>query len=279
MLVLRCTTKAFKKVGSVPRYVEVDKTQATFGEWCVNTVDFINGGDLLLACVHVESLYVLFVPIQPGVSVKRLVEGLRSRLLTRLIELETPPETAYRILATYQDTAVLTKTNDRKMLGYMNSILQDMDHLLDAPRLQLCVNNKIREPRIEHHLNNIPRGISGRSSGGDAIWPLTNFWQCVRKLSPELPPRVPISLMPIHDSDTLSRIDNILYDNLPASLAGKLYTSFQSADVLYAANELQDIAEALDSSPAMRKGLAVNNVDFFHRQVQVRLERLLKGQT
>ena len=80
-----------------------------------------------MACMHVESLYVLFVPIQPRVSVEQLVEGLQSRLLARLIELETPPEAAHRILATYQDAAVLTKTNDRKVLGYMNSILQDME--------------------------------------------------------------------------------------------------------------------------------------------------------
>lgn len=274
MLVLRCTTKAFKKVGSVPRYVEVDKARPTFGEWCVNTVDFINGGDLLLACVHVESLYVLFVPIQPQVSVEQLVDGLQSRLLARLIELETPPEAAHRILATYQDAAVLTKTNDRKMLGYMTSILQDMESILDIPELRFREGKKILGPRIEHHLNNAPRGISGKN----IIWPLTKFWQCVQKLSPELPSRVPINPTPVHDSDTLRRIGKILYDNLSDHVAGKLYASFQDVDVLYAANELQAIADALDSRPAMREGLAANDAKFFHRQVHVTLERLLKRQ-
>ena len=48
MLVLRCTIKAFKKIDGVPRCVEVSMARPTFGEWCVNTVDFINQGDLLL---------------------------------------------------------------------------------------------------------------------------------------------------------------------------------------------------------------------------------------
>ena len=90
MLVLRCTIKVFKKLKATPRRIEVNETEPAFGEWCVNTVDFINGGNLLLACMHVESLYVLLVPVQPPITAEQLMTGLRSRLLTRLIELETP---------------------------------------------------------------------------------------------------------------------------------------------------------------------------------------------
>ncbi len=189
----------------MPRGVEVDMDQPTFGEWCVNTVDFINGGDLLLACMHVESLYVMFVPIQLPMSAEKLVEGLQSRLLERLIELETPPQAAQRILATYQDAAVLAKTNSRKIVGHMNSMLQDMEILLDIPELKLSEGNKILGPRIEHRLNYTPRGTSGKN----VIWPLAKFWQCVRKLSPELSPRVPVNPTPSYDNDALPQIGKI----------------------------------------------------------------------
>ena len=138
MLILRCTIKAFKKIGGTPRSVEVDMAKPTFGEWCVNTVDFINDGDLLLACMHVKSLYVLFVPVQPPVSVDQLITGLQSRLLSKLIELETPPDAAHRILVPYQDAAILAKTNDRKVVGHMNSALKDMQSLLGHPHRRRC---------------------------------------------------------------------------------------------------------------------------------------------
>jgi len=179
MLVLRCTIKAFKKISCVPRSVEVDVAQPTFGEWYVNTVDFINGGDLLLACMHVESLYILFVPVQ---SAEQLVTGFQSRLLAKLIELETPPDAARRILATYQDAAVLAKTNDRKIVGHMNSALREMESILDISELRFCEGKKILGPRIEQRLNSTPRG----SSDKNVIWPLTEFWQSVRNLCPEL---------------------------------------------------------------------------------------------
>ncbi len=271
MLVLRCTIKAFKKIGCMPRGIEVDMDQPTFGEWCVNTVDFINGGDLLLACMHVESLYVMFVPLQLPMSAEKLIEGLQSRLLDKLIELETPPDAAQRILATYQDAAVLAKTNSRKIVGHINSVVQDMESLLDLPQLQLFEGNKIFGPRIEHRLNDTPRGTSGKNT----IWPLAEFWQCVRKLCPELPTRVPVNPTPSYDNDALPQICKIFYANFSDRLASKLCASFHEVDVLYSVNELQEIADALYSRPAMLKGLVANNVKYFHRQVKVKLERLL----
>lgn len=100
MLILRCTAKVLKKVGGKPRAIEVGAAQPTFGEWYVNTVDFINRGDLL-ACMHCESLYILFVPLERKATAEQMVTGLQSRLLARLIELETPPQAAHRVLATY----------------------------------------------------------------------------------------------------------------------------------------------------------------------------------
>ncbi len=71
------------------------------------------------------------------------------------------------------------------------------------------------------------------------------------------------------------RLVRFFYDNFSDRLASKLCASFQEVDVLYSANELQEIADALDSRPAMREGLAANNVKYFHDQVHGKLERLL----
>ena len=268
MLVLRCTTKVFKKIAGKPRTIEVSAAQPTFGEWYVNTVDFINRGDLL-ACMHVESLYVLFVPVGPKATAEQLVAGLQSRLLARLVELETPVQAAHHVLASYQDSAVLSKASDRRIAGHMNSALQDLGHILDIPQLRLRDGNKLLGPRIEHRLNSTPRGLAGKN----VIWPLTAFWQCVRNLCPELPARTSISLMPVHDRKALRQVGDVLYSNLPDRLAGKLYAGFQDVDVLYSAEELRAIAEAMDKRPALRDGLPQDQ--YIGRQVHVKLERLL----
>ena len=271
MLVLRCTIKAFKKIGGVPRRVEVSMARPTFGEWCVNTVDFINRGDLLLACMHVESLYVLFVPIGPEATGEQLVAGLQSRLLARLIELETPPDAAQRVLDTYRGAAVLAKTKNRSVLGHMNTALWDMECMLDIPDLQLHEGNKLLGPRIEHRLNDTPRGLTGRN----VTWPLTSFWESVRKLCPELPARATVDLMRPHDKDALRRMGELLHDNLPDRLAVKMHASFQDVDALYSAEELHALAEALDHRPALSEGPLSEEAPWLRRQVHVKLERLL----
>ena len=270
MMLLRCTAKVFKKLGSKPRAIEVSAAQPTFGDWYVNTVDFINRGNLL-ACMHVESLYVLFVPVVPKATAEQLVTGLQSRLLGRLVELETPPQTAHRILATYRNSAILSKASDRRVAGHMNSALQDLESILDIPHLHLREGNRLIGPRIEHRLNSTPRGLAGKNT----IWPLSAFWQCVRKACPELPARTDIHLFPIHDKDALRRVGDVLHDNLPEHLAGKLCAGFQDVDVLYSAKELRIIADALDNRPAFREGLPPEQ--YIDHQIQVKLERLLKN--
>jgi hypothetical protein len=269
MLVLRCTAKVFKKLGGKPRAIEITSAQPTFGEWYVNTVDFINRGDLL-ACMHCESLYILFVPLERKATAEQLVTGLQSRLLTRLIELETPPQAAHRVIATYQNSAVLSKASDRRVAGHLNSAIQDLGHILDIPHLHLTEGNTLIGPRIEHRLNTTPRGVTGNNT----IWPLSEFWECVRTMCPELPARTTISLFPVHDKNALQRVGDVLHDNLPERLAGKLYAGFQDVDVLYSADELRIIADALDNRPAFRDGLPPEQ--YFDRQIQVKLERLLK---
>lgn len=270
MLVLRCTTKVFKKIAGKPRTIEVSAAGPTFGEWYVNTVDFINRGDLL-ACMHVESLYILFVPVGPRATAEQLVAGLQSRLLARLAELEAPVQAAHRVLTSYQDSAVLSKASDRRIAGHMNSALQDLGHILEIPQLRLCDGNKLLGPRIEHRLNSTPRGVTGKN----VIWPLTAFWQCVRNLCPELPARTSINLMPVHDRNALRQVGDVLYNNLSERLAGKLYASFQDVDVLYSAEDMRAISKAMAERAALREGLPQDQAQYIHRQVHVELDRLL----
>ena len=73
--------------------------------------------------------------------------------------------------------------------------------------------------------------------------------------------------------DALRRVGDVLYSNLPDHLAGKLYAGFQDVDVLYSAEELRTLADAMDKRPALRKGLPPEQ--YVGRQIQVKLERLL----
>lgn len=271
MLVLRCTRNVFRKMGATPRYADAMIGRPTLGEWCVNTVDFINGGDLLLACMHAESLYVLLVPVQPPVTVDQLVNGLQLRLQVKLLELETPPDVAQRVLAAYRGEAILAGTKNRRVVGHMNSALRDLRGLLAIPALQVCDGDKILGPRIEHRLNSSPRGLEGT----DFIWPLSAFWQCVRKLCPELPARVPLLLLSVHDEEGLRRVRQLLHAHLPERLARKMHVAFQDVEVLFDADELRILAEALDEKRLLREGLARDHALFLVRQVQVALEDIL----
>lgn len=274
MLVLRCTSKIFKKIGGKPRAIEVSTTEPTFGEWYVNTVDFLNRGDLLLACMHVESLYILLVPIQQKVTAEQLVMGLQSRLLGRLLELETPPDAAKRVVASYRGAGILGKTTDRRIMGHLNSALRDMDCMLGAPTSGLWDGNRLLGPRVEHRLNYTPRGMTGQN----VIWPLPSFWQRVRQMCPELPAKAPLTSVFVRNRGDLRQAGQVLYDHLPKRLAGKLYATLQEVDVLYTVGELQTLADALDRLPAVRAALSGQLGEYLPRQVRVRIERLLAEQ-
>lgn len=62
MLVRRCTTRAFKKLGAKPQAVSVLHTDDNLGEWYVDAIDCLDDGDLMLACMHTESLFRAHVP-------------------------------------------------------------------------------------------------------------------------------------------------------------------------------------------------------------------------
>ena len=269
MLVLRCTTKVFRKVGSKPRAVEVSHTGPTLGEWYVNTVDHLNSGDLLIACMHSPGLYTLLVPIQPELDAEGLVHAFCAHLLARLIELETPPDAAQRILAAYQGGAVLAKTTSRKVLGHLNAALREMEFVLEGPEEFVNEGNKLIVPKIEHRLNTTPRGASK-----DCIWPLREFWNYVRSVCPELPPRLPLNLWTSPTSKVLDSLGATFREHLPLRLASKLHATLQRVDVLFTADELETLSKAIRIMAGSRHGQQSKLLEDLHRQVRIQLERL-----
>ena len=273
MLVLRCTAKAFKRVGSKPRAIEVSHSEPTLGEWYVNTVDFINDGDLLMACMHAESLYILLVPAEPDMNAETLVAGFQACLLARLIELDTPPSAAQRVLAGYQST-VLAKTTDRKITGHLSSALIDLEDVLDLAGEHLIDGNRLLIARIEHRLNSTPRALARR----DCIWPLPTFWQCLRRLCPDLPARTPLHMLPLYKPRQFARVGKIIQRHLPSHLAGKLCAALQEVDVLYSAEELRILAAALAQPSALAHDLPSELAEDLSHQVRLRLADLYRGQ-
>jgi len=269
MLVLRCTTKTFRKVGNKPQAVEISHTGPTLGEWYVNTIDYLNGGDLLIACMHTTSLYALLVPIRPELDAEGLVNAFCTHLIARLVELETPPDAAQRILAAYQSGAVLAKTTSRKVLGHLNAALREMEFVLDAPDDFVNEGNRLIVPKIEHRLNTTPRG-----SGKKCIWPLREFWNCLRSVCPELPPRLPLSFWTYPSSEVLDSVDDAFRESLPLRLASKLHATLQQVDVLFTAEELETLRRAIRKVAGSRHYMPSKLLEDLHRQVRIQLARL-----
>ena len=271
MLVLRCTTKVFRKVGSRPQAAEVVHASPMFGEWYVHTIDFLKGGNLLTAFLHAPSRYVLLVPIKPVMDAEGLVTAFCTHFLGRLIELETPPDSAHRVLSAYLAGAVLAKTTCRKTLGHLNAVISEMEFMLDAPEPYVGRGNTLMVPRIEHQLNATPRG--GRK---DYIWPLEEFWDCLRDLCPELLPRRPIHLLGIENPEVLEVSEKVFREHLPLRLASKLHATLHQVDVLYTVDELQMVEEATRGLSAPEHGLPPSLIEDIHRQARLQRERLLQ---
>lgn len=271
MLVLRCTTKVFRKVGSRPQAAEVVHLGPTFGEWYVNTIDFLNRGNLLTAFLHAPSRYVLLVPIKPVMDAEGLVTAFCTHFLGRLIELQTPPESAHRVLSAYLAGAVLAKTTCRKALGHLNAVIREMEFVLDVPEPYVGRDNTLMVPRIEHRLNATPRG--GRK---DYVWPLEEFWDCLRDCCPELLPRRPIDLLGIEYPEVLEESEKVFRERLPLRLASKLHATLQQMDVLYTVDELRVLEKATRGLSTPGQGLLPGLIEEIHRQARLQRERLLQ---
>ena len=273
MLVLRCTTKVFKKLGCKPQTVKVSHCEATLGDWYVNTVDYLNDGDLILACIHIESLFIMLVPLQRDMDGHGFATAFLANLLDRLIKLETPPEAAGQIMAAYGGSAILAKNADRKVAGHLNAAIGELYYLLDALELNLMDGKWINLVRIEHRLNYTPRNLSGKAP----IWPLKAFWKCVHHLCPELPPRTTISiehLQKYHSTENVS----ILRQHLSLYSVSKILAGLNGVDVLFTADELRGLSKSCKQGSDLASALPEFAAEM-HRMASFRLERLLDDES
>lgn len=269
MLVLRCTIKAFKKIGIKPQAVEVTESSPTLGEWYVNTVDHVNGGDMLIAFMHSSSLYAMLVPIPEDLDAESLVGAFHSHLLTHLLALETPPDAVHRILSAYEGTAVLAKTRSRKHLGHFNSIMQDMDSILASSEDVIRDGNTILIPRVEHHLNETPHSLSK-----NYVQPLQEFWKCIRALCPDLPPRQSLALWIPVAEEVIDTVAGCFQEHLGSYLTNKFCAMLQESGVLFDADELRSISDAIGKVLDSGQPCPAKLLTDLDRQVRFQVERL-----
>jgi hypothetical protein len=126
MVVLRCTRKLLRRVGSgSPDSVEPPKSTTRLGDWYANVV-IVHRQHLVLAVSGVTLLPVL-VPAAPyKTMIQRIAEaaGQVLRALTIAEDRVAAEEKAMR-------EAIMATTNDRRVLGSMNDFANMLDAYLD----------------------------------------------------------------------------------------------------------------------------------------------------
>lgn len=241
MLILRFTTKAFKKFSKTPQLIEVDKTDKDFGEWYVNTVDSANRGNLFMLVVHAESLYTMLVPVQ-DMDLTNFVHNVFANILLRMLRLEVPPENAHKIMATYDEQAIYAKTNSRSLVASLSTVIKDIDAIMEWPEKYVKKGNRLDLVHMEHQINDTPRGL-----GGVTIWPIDEFYRRIRRFCPELPVRQTLPLQYSSMRNPQGLID-LCDRNLPEHLALKAKASILEGEVLFDAEETRTILKAVEDS-------------------------------
>ena len=242
MLILRFTTKAFKKFHKKPPLIEVDKTEKDFGEWYVSTVDSVNQGNLFMLVMHAESLYTMLVPIEKSTDLSDLVHTIFANILLRMLRLEVPPQNGQRIMDTYDEHAIYAKTNSRSLVANLATIIKEIDAIMEWPEKYVKNSNILDLVRMEYQINDTPRGLEGQT-----VWPLDAFYNCIRRFCPELPIRqsLPLKHSALRNPEKL--LD--MFDS-PVSehLALKAKASILGAEVLFDIEETRALLEAVEVS-------------------------------
>lgn len=242
MLILRFTTKAFKKFKQTPKLIEVDKSEKDFGEWYVNTADSFNRGNLFMTVMHADSLYTMLIPIEKNMNPSNFVHTIFGNLMLRMLRIEIPQENTERIVKLYGDQAAFSKTTSKKLLGNLNNILQDIEAIVEY-----CDDVKKKSyldmARLECRVNAAPRTLNGKY-----VWPLERFYSCIRKFCPELPHRMTLPLYHYRNSDLLTKI---FKDRVPEILFIKIEGSASGAEVLFNQQEVQLMLKVIDDSESI----------------------------
>jgi len=241
MMILRFTTKAFNKFKQKPKLIEVDKLENDFGEWYVNTADSFNRGNLFMPVMHADSLYTMLVTIEKNIGMSDFVHTVFANLMLRILRLEIPRDSTERIMKSYDEQAVFSKTKSKSLVGNLSNILQDMETIVEY-RKDVTKGNNLNLAFLEYKVNDSPRTLDGKT-----IWPLNAFYRCIRNMCPELPHRIPLPL-DIITSNSPKIVMEIFKGRVPEKLLLKINGSALGAEVLFNLQEVQMILKAVNDS-------------------------------
>lgn len=124
MIIVRATQKLLNTQRLKPEKIEKPlEYNFVLGEWYANTITSSFKGKNLVIYVHHPSLLTLVVA---GKTIKKTFDEFTKRLQQLLIRFSFPEAFIAEQMKAF-DSTIITKTDSRKMLGYMNSIT---DHLI-----------------------------------------------------------------------------------------------------------------------------------------------------
>ena len=265
MLILRFTTKAFKKFSKKPQLIEVDKTERDFGEWYVNTVDSANRGNIFMLVMHTESLYTMLVPIEKNMDLSDFLHTVFANMLLRILRLEVPRKNAQQIMDSYDGHTLYAKTNSRSLVASLSTVIKDIDVIMEWPERFVKNDNTLDITRMEYQINDTPRGLDGNT-----IWPIDEFYRCIRRFCPELSVRgsLPLKYSSMSNPEKLME----LFDHqVSEHLALKVKASILEADVLFDIEETRALLKAVDNSRAnMSEKLYTDLIRMLNFQIQKR---------
>ncbi|WP_169852937.1 DUF6933 domain-containing protein [Anaerohalosphaera lusitana] len=235
------TNKAFKKLGEKPQPVEVDEVQGSFDEWYVNTADFFNDGNLFMPVMHADSLYTMLVPIEKDMETDDFVSKVLANLMYRMLRLEIPREHAQRVMQTYGGEAILTKTKSRKTLGTLTRTGGDIRHTAEYGD-GIITGKRVDLGQLESFANQTPRNLND-----GYVWPLEEFYSCIRRFCPELPLRITLAL-----GSCSWRKHSATMSVFQGRISERLYTKAKAAcldaEVLFDRSETEALLKAAHDS-------------------------------
>jgi hypothetical protein len=254
-----------KKLGQKPRLIEVDKTENDFGEWYVHTADSFNRGNLFMPVMHVDSLYTMLVPFEKDMDLSNFVHTVFANLMLRLLRLEIPRASVERIMKLYNEQAIFAKTKSRSLVGSLSTILKDIDAIMEYHK-DVAEGNKLNLVRLEYKINRSPRNLNGKY-----IWPLEAFYGCIRKICPELPMRITLSL------ERYSRQENeilkaIFQNRVPEKLLLKAEGAVLGAEVLFDYMEVQALLKAVNGLQQQSSAIPEKLYADLHRILSFRIQ-------
>lgn len=266
MIILRFTTKAFKKFGQKPKSIEVDKSENDFGEWYVNTADYFNEGNLFMPVMHADSLYTMLLPIVKNMELNNFVHTFFTNLMLRMLRLEIPQKNIEQIMKLYNDNAIFAKTKSRSLVGNLANVLKDIEAMVEYCD-DVAEGDNLDIVRLEYKINNSPRTLNGKY-----VWPLKTFYNCIRRMCPELPRRIPLPLercsMHEHAATTV-----IFQGRVPEKLLLKIEGATLGAEVLFNYMEVRALLFAVNGSPQKSSEIHENLYTDLNRILSLNLQK------